>query len=264
MKKTSLFSICVGLFLLITSIYLAIRLKYNHFYEIMLVGLVLILYPVTKKYFDSKTILKLYFTFLILAGLLGDFVFGIIIGEVWYYNYSMVSEYILLYFLIYPVGGFVMIMSFLLFLGNSQLKNKRKVKFLNEILLTLSSSFIFLVVIFAYLKHTSSFEYSGFFSFVFICLFLCIVFNYIPERKGKPSYLRILLNNPKKFIFATLLATYINALIHEYPNVFAQQWVYQNILFGDIKLIGIPVIVLVGWLVLTILPVSAYYAIKKG
>ena len=265
MKKRDI-SIVLGILILLFSLWLAFVEKYNHFYEIMLIGLVFILYPLTRNHFDKKTIIKLYLIFLVLAGIFGDFIFGITIGNVWYYHYSSLWEYALLYLLIYPLGGFVMIMSFLLFLGKKKTKSETKIyeKKLNILVLASSILSFLAVLFFIYLKYNFDVPYSGFFVAVFVWVLFSSIFNYVPKKKmNKISYLKLLLSNPKKVLFATFIGTYINALLHEYPNVFAQQWVYQNILFGDIKLFGVSVIVLIGWLALTIFPVSAYYALKK-
>jgi hypothetical protein len=256
------FSIVLGIMLALFSIFLAINFEYKHFYEIMLVGLAFILYPLTKQNFTRSLIFKLYFVFLIFGALISDLIFGIFVGEVWFYNYSSILEYLFLYLLIYPLGGFVMLMSFLFFLGKMEVNLKIKKEILGrKFFLSLSITSIILVFLFAFLKYRSSFHYASFFIAVFTWIFLILVFNL--KKDNKISYFNLLIKNPKAVILATLFATYINAILHEYPNVLAQQWVYQNILFGEIKLFGVSIVVLIGWLLLTIFPVSVYYYFKK-
>jgi hypothetical protein len=253
--------IIFGIIILIFSIWLAISLSYKHFYEIMLIGLLFILYPITKKYFKTKILIQLYVLFAIIGGLIADLLIGPTIGELWYYNYTLIFEYVLLYLIIYPLGGLVMIMSFLYFLKNCKLKKPKKISttpLKNIAILSLIISITFII-----LKYNYNLNYSGFWFGSFFCLFIIFAINYYSEKKNKTSFISILLTNPKPVIITSLLGTYINAFIHEYPNVFAQQWVYQNMIFQNIQFLNIPLAVLVGWIILTVFPMSAYYLVKK-
>ncbi len=256
MKNLNKLQTLLGTLLLFLSFYLSFIIHYNHFYEVMLLGIFLILYPFTKNKFNLNIYFKLYLFFFLITGLLADLIFGVLLGEVWYYNYNSIFEYILLYLFIYPFGGLVMIKSFLIFYKD---KTYSKVKIpLNYLKIGSLASFLILIL-FLLLKYLYNVKYSGFFLASFIWIFLFFYLNYLCEGQNRTSFIRILINNPKRTIFAILLGTYINAILHEFPNLYSNQWVYQNIIFENISLFGIPVIVLVGWLALTIVPVSAYF-----
>ncbi len=263
MKKENFISIC-GILIIALSIWLATSLQYRHFYEFMLIGIFLVLYPSTRIFFTTKTFFILYAIFFVFGGLIEDLFFGIIIGEVWYYNYYSILEYASLYLIIYPIGGLVMIMSFLFFIKNYKIKRKRSSIFQTKLLGYLSLLSTLFVILFIVLKYYYNVIHSSFFIAAFSWLFISLFFNYVAAKRKRFPFINILLLNPKKIILATLFATYINAFLHEFPNLFAQQWVYQNLIFEETKFIGIPIIVLIGWLALTVFPVSAYYSIKHN
>jgi hypothetical protein len=74
---------------------------------------------------------------------------------------------------------------------------------------------------------------------------------------GKKSLLQGILNLDWPVILALLLSIPVNALAHELPNTFAWEWRYQNLPFGFLEILGIPVIVFtVGWTYLTIFGIS--------
>ncbi|MEK6885465.1 MAG: hypothetical protein AABX17_00705 [Nanoarchaeota archaeon] len=250
----------IGILVVSISLFLAIFLKYNHFYEFLLIGLILILYPLTAKLFSKKNYLILYFLLFFIGGLLGDLIFGVLLGKVWFYNYSSTIEYILVYFLIYPLGGLVMIQSFLFFIRNKELKKDRMID--NRILLFLSILSLILCLFFIASKIIYNTPYSGFWLVGLFWIFISIYPNYLSEKKKGISYIRILLSNPKIIIVATIVSTYINAFLHEYPNLYANQWVYQNLIFPEVVFLGIPIVVLIGWLALSLFPVSLYYLVR--
>jgi len=61
--------------------------------------------------------LSLYSLFF-LGGIIADLLLGISVTKLWYYNYHYYFEYIPLYFLIYPLGGIVMVQTFVFFSAN--------------------------------------------------------------------------------------------------------------------------------------------------
>ena len=251
----SFFGFTVFLF----SLFLALA-KYNHFYEFTLIGLFLILYYFTLKLLNKKIYLALYFLFFA-GGLIADLLLGILITELWYYNYQRYFEYIPLYFLIYPLGGIVMVQTFVLFKSSLQTKqleqeagkiNAQIFKVLFFVTLVSSLLIVFFDLIYGL-------KYFGFILYFLLTLSAVFYFNYKSEKLDK-SYLHYLLREPKLYIFATLLTAYLNAFVHEFPNTFAKQWTYQNFPFNDVLFFDIPVTVFfVGWIALAIIPISVYY-----
>ena len=52
---------------------------------------------------------------------------------------------------------------------------------------------------------------------------------------------------------AIILATIINAFVHEYPNLFSQEWVY-TIPYITFEILQINIVVIAGWMVLVAIP----------
>ena len=97
--------------------------------------------------------------------------------------------------------------------------------------------------------------------YALISLVIIFYFNYETARLKKDSFLGLLFAKNKSYLFIILLGSYAQALIHEVPNMFAKQWVYQDFPFMQIHILGLPVIAFLGWIILTAIPVSVYYFI---
>ncbi|MBI2650525.1 hypothetical protein HYX04_04375 [Candidatus Woesearchaeota archaeon] len=63
------------------------------------------------------------------------------------------------------------------------------------------------------------------------------------------------------FPFAFILATLINAFIHEAPNIFAQEWVYA-IPYTNLKFLNIHIAVIAGWAILVAVPLITKRILK--
>jgi len=242
-----------GFIVFIISMFLAFFLKYNHFYEFMLVGLFLILFYLAKS-LNKKIYFKLY-TIFIFLGLMVEFVIQFI-AKLWYYSYSSYLEYTLLIFLAYPLGGIVMVQTFVFF-RDIFIKKHDKKKINIQILKILGLIFLIITLLTVVFELRYGLLYSGFVSFFTATL---AAFFYINYKSKQTSYLKCLIEKPASYIFITLLASYVNAIIHEFPNTFARQWAYQNFPLNHIMILNIPVVVFfIGWIGLTIIPVSVYF-----
>jgi|APSaa5957512622_1039677.scaffolds.fasta_scaffold52954_1 hypothetical protein len=60
---------------------------------------------------------------------------------------------------------------------------------------------------------------------------------------------------------AMILTTLINAFVHEIPNTFAHEWVY-NIPYFTLEILQINVIVIVGWIILISVPLITKRILK--
>lgn len=58
-----------------------------------------------------------------------------------------------------------------------------------------------------------------------------------------------------------ILATLINAFVHEIPNTFAWQWVY-TIPYVTIEILQINIIVIIGWFILIVIPLITKRILK--
>ena len=251
----------VGIISLLTAFYLAFFLSFNHFYEFLLIGLFFVIFPFTIKYFnDFKLFTVLYLSFVVL-GLFIDLLIGLNLFELWYYSYSNLFEYLLLYTLVYPFGSFVMLGSFLL--GKSFIKTNKK-SYTGNLKIGLIIFTIILLALTAFLAVSGTLFTVGTWAVILavsIVILGIISINAFSEFLNAKSYAREFLKSPGKVALVTLFATYINAFLHEYPNIFAGQWVYTAYInpFFSTSVLGIPLLVLLVWPILTIAPVSIYF-----
>lgn len=250
----------VGLFLFASSLVLAFYFRYNHFYEFTLIGLSLILFKLTKKSLFTKKQFLLTYTLFLIFGIILDLAcqyFGF-----WKYSYQNIWEYLSLYFVIYPLGGIVMLQSYMFVLEKSHLRlkernfNRKKIFLPILFLLPLMLAIGLFLPIGYFLK----FGLLSISSVIFLSLFCA---DFITDRINENSYLRALRENLFSVGIVTLIATYANAFIHEFPNVFAKEWIYtiRTNTFLDIKILNILLLVWIGWILLSVGPVIIYYLI---
>lgn len=260
MKRSDFLFILIGLVLIFISLYLAFVQSYNHFYEPMLLGLFLILYPATKDKFNRNIYLKLYLCFFLMA-LFADLLIGVALAELWHYTYSFIFEYILLYLWVYPLGGLVMVQSFLLFYQTTSNSRRRINLFRLKFGIWLSGIMMLVLFLFKPLFQLNYFSpLLGF----FMCLCLFCIINFFAEKTRQISLLRLLMDKPKQIVVAILSGTYLNAFLHEYPNLFARQWIYSsNWPFEGVTVLGTPISILIAWVFLMIGPVSAYFLVAS-
>lgn len=256
--------ITIGFSSFLLSLYFAFSLGFNHFYEFLLIGLFFILLPFTLRHFHSFRLFLVLYLSIIILGLFIDLLIGLSLFKLWYYSYSKLFEYLLLYTLVYPLGGIVMLQSFLL--GKSFIKTK-KTSGVNNLKtgLLISSIILLMIGIFsAVSKAYFVFSTWAVILAVLIVLFVIISINTVSEMINNQSYIRKLINSPVNIILVTLIATYVNAFIHEYPNIFAGQWVYTAYInpFLNTPILGIPLLVLLVWPTLMIFSISIYYLWK--
>jgi hypothetical protein len=186
---------------------------------------------------------------------------GLAITKLWHYNYTSYLEYIPLYLLIYPLGGIVLVQTFLVFkhrfMKNLRLSRKKYAG------IFMIFGLVFLVASLLIIFLSFRLPYFGVFLFFSLTVLAFFIFNFLAEHFGT-SYLKILIEKPFSCMFITLLTAYIHCLIHEVPNIFARQWVYQNFPFQNITVFNIPVFVFfVGWAFLAAVPVSTYFYIRS-
>lgn len=196
-------------------------------------------------------------------GLVGDLFLGLYLIELWYYNYSLLIEYIFLYLWIYPVGGIVMVQSYI-YLTNAF--NSKKIltpnpppKIDTAKILKSCIIFLFLSLLVAVLGNIFDIKYYLQLFFVTNSIFLTLLINYVSEKINSKSLIRDIFNRPKLTAIAFIGGTYINAIFHELPNTHAWQWVYTNIPLSSISIFKVPVFVFLGWPILMLVPLSLYY-----
>ncbi len=249
-----------GALILIGSCFAAVVWHYNHFYEFTLLGLLLILVPfVPKDAFTQKRIINLYLWY-ICAALVVDLLLSLIITKVWYYHYTSIVEYAVLYVWIYPAGGFVLTIPYLIGRKYFDIQSSGFVidKRIFQAIFTL---FLAATIILILIKGQILFAVWGPIFLIVSILALCALSSLRSELRGRPSYVRDLIVSPGHTLLVTTLATLPNLIIHEYPNVYAHQWTYilNTGSAMDILLLGIPLLVWVAWPLLVVGSVSIYY-----
>lgn len=277
-----------GLFVL--SAIAAIVWRFSYFYSSFVIGLFLFFDAATHLLDKSisfssnlnrigKTFWMVLFFFIFFT----DLVAGQIIFSVWQYPpYKGFINWVLLYLIIYPVGGLSLIAMFRFFdllFGKIfpgkffQIKEAARFtkKTLKIILLALPVAMMIPVGLY-FSKLVEIFAQNQvLYSFIFIFLFFEWTFFFdilILAFGGKPILLD-LIRGEKKVFLAILVSGLLGAFLHEVINTFVHEWVYvtKNFPVTPATFLGVPVVVFVAWIPLTIVCVQAYRlgtVIKEG
>lgn len=251
----------LGALLLAWSLYLGFVEHFSHFYELTLLGLLFILMPWITHRLTFGIALKFYLACVVVA-LLGDL--GIVLGltHLWHYTYTHFWEYALLYLFIYPAGGFVMLASYLIvkpyFLPKINKRINFEIFFICLAVLVGGAVLVELPLRDALSETLWNLLFTG-----TIAVALGIPAALYSEKLYRASFLRDLLSNPVGCVLATIVATYPNFFLHEFPNIYARQWVYTipPETFADAMISAIPLFIWLTWPFLTIISVSLFYAV---
>jgi hypothetical protein len=264
--KTKYLSLYVGFALVVASTLLARFAHFRHFYEFLLPGIFLVLRALLGARIPKQIYVHLYVIFIV-AGLIGDLIMGIDITKLWHYNYSSIGDYIVLYAMSYPLAGIVMVQSYVLikrrFLKIRDIKSKHPLVGIKQYWVLIACLAIVLALISgAATTHPTPALLSSFYLVASFIAFLLL--SVISQAHGHMTVIEDLHHHPIKIVLGLLLAIYINAFIQEVPNTYAKEWVYTNYPLSSIHIVGIPLIMLIGWPVLLFVPVAAYYYIRPN
>lgn len=250
--------VIAGLAIFLLSLYSAFVLNFKHFYEFELLGLLLLLYPLVPSttFGAFRQISYLYANF-VFAGFVVDYIIGQQLTGMWSYTYTATWEYALLYLWIYPAGGFVLLQSYLIGKRMARAGQEKSLSIQTLYALCLASIFVLVGLWFS----------EGLLPYIWwagslvgiLALLGCITVDLLSEWLGGQSYARDLVSNPVSIGLVTIVATYLNLLIHEVPNVYARQWTYLS---DPQALLGIPLVVWLLWPLLLIGPVVLYCLVK--
>jgi hypothetical protein len=258
-NKDNIF-VVVGLLFILLSLFLAYGTRSGHFYEVMLLGLALLLWPMSKSVITLKVIWKMLIMFFF-AGLFGDLLIGRLGFELWRYDLSWWGE-ILLYSFIYPFGGLVMAQSYVVLAKvlnrdyfSCPLKISKKYVLKNLLMsLVMPGSLLAIGILLTINQEMDAIFVIG---CVIISLLTVIgvgVINYCLNMKQRLGFVDYLLSKPIVTCVAILSSTIINVLLHELPNLVANQWAYNPQIFGHIDIFGLPLTMFFGWIVLAVWP----------
>lgn len=203
-----------------------------------------------------------------------DLVAGQIIFTVWQYPpYKGFVNWLLLYLIVYPVGGLSLIAMFRFFdllfskiLPGSFFKVKAAMMLTKRILkiillfLPLSIAIPMGIYLSGLVKIIA--QNQALYSAIFIFLFFEWTFFFdvlILAFGGRPILLD-LIEGEKKVFLAILVSGLLGAFLHEVINTFVHEWVYvtKNFPVTSATFLGVPVVVFVAWIPLTIVCVQAY------
>lgn len=256
----------IGCTLMVTALLLARFTRFRHFYEILLLGLFLLLHAVVGRRITKKVYIYLYVVFF-WAGIIADLIMGISITRFWKYNYSNLGDYLILYLVIYPFAGIVMVQTYIaiktVILKIRDRRNTKPLLSLRQYRLLISGlALTFIGVTAAAMSHPNPWLYTAFYLLASILAFLLL--SMVAQAHGHKTVIEDLHMHPLKILLVLFLATYVNAFLHELPNTYAREWSYTNYPLSHLHVLGIPLIMLLGWPVLLIVPVAAFYYIQPN
>ncbi len=266
----------VGGVLTFASIFAAIQLKFSYWYLPFLVGSWFFFDFIDFKYRKTSILSKLLqgnlekvlivYLMWALMGLFLDVFFGIILGELWFYpSHNRGIHFLYPPLLIYPLGAFSVYELYYGvrgFVGKKfkelkiiETKGKELIAKLQLLIALISGiiPFVFLLL-----------GQTGFIKELLVVLMVLNIFAFdaLQYILSKKSILFNLINLNKLEIITLAISLFLSVLLHEFPNVFAKEWVYQNIPFVSVELFGIPLIVAtIGWLFLIVNVVGSGNAI---
>lgn len=257
--------LALGMLLVILSIVLAVTIHFRHFYELLLLGQFLALRKSSAGKLHRLAYTRLYIVF-IGAGMMADLVMGRYIAGFWRYNNYHLADYVVLYAFTYPMAGIVMVQSFLTVKQlplkikdrpsrSHTLNSRQYVVIIASLSVVLVESFVGGLV-----SHDQGLMA---YAYVLAALIACLVMSFATALNNHGTLIDEVRGQPLRTLLALFTATYFNAFLHEIPNRFAQEWTYINFPLPGWHIFNIPAIILIGWPVLLVFPLSVYYWVRS-
>lgn len=253
----------LGLLIFILSVFMSVVLKYPRFYIWFCIGYLIIVdfinYKIRNKsvldlLFNKKKIKATYFFIMgsLIAALLVDYVYGVLLFEIWSWNSYTIVNWILLYTIINFCFILLVFQTYKIFetyIDKEKYKYKKN-NHLRKSLKIISIVFLIIPIINYLLFGKIGTNYTMLLPFVSIWLYS----DYLLAEYKMPIITRII--KSKTMIYTMLIATFFLVITHEVANVFSSEWMYTNIPFMHIIIFNIPVLVLVGWIPLILFCIS--------
>lgn len=257
--------LALGVLVVILSILLAVTIRFRHFYAVLLLGQFIALCSLPGSRLHRQIYARLYLVF-VGSGVIADLVMGRHVGRFWYYGHYGLADYIILYAFSYPVAGIVMVQSFLavkeLLLnmkdgpGSSLALNSRQyVAVIAPLTAALAATFVAALV-----NHKQNLMALA---YVLAALLASLVMSFVTALSNHRTLIDDVHGQPLRMVAALFAATYFNAFLHEIPNTFVHQWTYTNHPWPTLHILNIPAIVLIGWPLLLVFPLSVYYWVRS-
>ena len=256
-----------GFFVTLFSLHLAINIGFGAWYTPFVIGSYCLFGAVTKLFYNNSTLsllackpLKWFqlYLFIVLMGFITE-VLGRKIGNFWVYPYFDFKDIVIHVWLIgYPLALFSAIESYWCFLyiakSLSKLSRLNKPTFvpikISYFVVALSLILIASLIMLYFLEITKLTTISLFSLLIVLPFF----FDSIANIFKKPSLLHF---NSNIFIRALVIVAPIIGMLHEIPNTYVGEWIYQNVPFTSFELFNVNVLVLtLGWFYLVLMPLS--------
>jgi len=136
---------------------------------------------------------------------------------------------------------------------------KRKIPYEKSLLI---SKILFIISILGFIYSLFLKTYQGFFLLTFFSLNIISLLSYVNLKINKNNLLKQFLIKYLKYGPLIIIVAFTQGLIHEIPNIFAKEWIYQNFPFNNIQIFKIPIMVLFfGWIALIIGTYTIYETI---
>lgn len=263
MKSKNWLTFIFGILLTCLALVLAYGYHYKHFYELLVVGLFLILVWLVGEHIaitEYKDMYKKFFK----AGLVGDLLLGVTLTGLWHYNFQHPWDYIPIYLVVYPFGGFVMVQCYVLtkrWLSVGSKVQNRSRQFYARLTTALATISLVLLPMAIIVGDRTRLLWSA--VFLSVALYVLAAWSAQIRANGGSGLFDVIFSYPLRMLVVIVLVSYFNAFLHEVPNTVAHEWTYANMPLMSTQIFGIPILALIGWPILTLYPATVYYYVHS-
>lgn len=190
-------------------------------------------------------------------------IYGRIIGNMWYYpNFGSIDLIIHVFLIGYPFGAFSVVALYNVFIDFSRriFKHKTNYNFAEKLMNKLSPFFLSLSVL-VFVILVIYYIYSGSLNskIMFLAILWLLGIEAIRFKIKRQSILYEIFAGNYSVLFSIIITVVISGFIHEVPNTFSYEWVYQNTPFINYEIWDVNLLVLTaGWLYLTVASIDLY------
>ncbi|MBW2993632.1 hypothetical protein KY317_03605 [Candidatus Woesearchaeota archaeon] len=89
------------------------------------------------------------------------------------------------------------------------------------------------------------------------------VLEYVQYHHSKKTLIKDVVEGNWIPVFAIIIGALVTAIVWESMNLSVKAWTYKNFPFADIKILGIPIVIIIGWPALYIIFLSFFRALIK-
>ncbi|MDO8524749.1 MAG: hypothetical protein Q7R99_03950 [bacterium] len=257
-----------GLILVIFSYILAIK-KFHYFYTILVVGNFLVYnslyYLLNKKYLLKLSSWLKFYVALIPGGIIADMFMGRILSSLHYYPFYGPINYLIIYLIIYPLGGLILVYCYSLIKNLFKNYKEKKISLNSTKNILIVGLFVSLFLIPITLIYKESLPSFGFWIFTWITFAILFLMNLTNLFISKNCLIKEITSLNRPAILSILFTMFFNGFLHELPNTFAWEWVYcKNCFPVNTAILQIPLwVITLGWLGMTIILVSYFQLLKN-